>query len=157
MRDLRIDHPDLGNNKLTLALPAFLGKPRIFFNDREIIPEKKTYSLCQSLGKTFKITLKNNGFDPIPKVFINDEAIDLVRPLKWYEYVWMGLPIALAFQGGAIGAVLGAFAFKINSSIFRSERNTVAKYLYSMGVSIIATAVFFVAAFFLNEAINGNQ
>jgi len=45
-----------------------------------------------------------------------------VRPLYWYEYGWMALPILLAFAGGGLGALVGLGAAHLNSRIFWSDR-----------------------------------
>lgn len=77
------------------------------------------------------------GFD-IPKLVIDDQIIDIVEPLKWYEIAWVGLPILLIFVGGLVGGVSGGVAFAINSKLFRGEGSTAVKYLMTGGVSALA-------------------
>ena len=90
--------------------------------------------------------IKPSVFDPIPKVQIGDDTIVLARPLAWYEYVWMGVPILLVFAGGGLGAMFGLFGVYSSARIFRSTRGTAAKYLLSALISVAVAAAFFVAA-----------
>ena len=45
------------------------------------------------------------GFD-VPQLVVRDKVIRLVEPLKWYQWLWSGLPIVLVFVGGAVGGAL---------------------------------------------------
>jgi len=62
-------------------------------------------------------------------VVIGDETVLLARPLAWYEYVWVGLPVLLVFAGGALGALVGVVATYTSARIFRSDRGAFAKYV----------------------------
>lgn len=157
MRTIRIEHPELGNNQLALVIPTLFGNQKILFNGKEVLKSNGTYSITEQIGHKFEITIKNNVIDHIPNILVNEEQIEIERPLKWYEYLWMGLPIVLAFQGGFLGALLGFFALRLNSSLFRSDRNTIQKYLSTLIVNVLVTVVFFVAASFLNDLIKGDQ
>jgi hypothetical protein len=42
--------------------------------------------------------------------------------LKWYEYVWAALPIALMTVGGMAGGACGGAAFGLNVALMRSKR-----------------------------------
>lgn len=154
MNELAINHPAIGNNKLSLKLSSFLGSPQLYFNGIKVEKEKKAYSITQLLGKPFEILIKQKIYDAIPKIIINGEPFEIAEPLKWYEYVWMGLPILLVLQGGAIGALLGIFAVKINSTIFRSERSSIAKYLITLVINIAITSFYLIIALLLNSAVN---
>ena len=156
MRALLIEHPDLGKNKLVLKISSFLGSPKLFYNDIQVSRTKKTYSISEKLGKPFDIQLKNNAFDLVPKVIINNEQIEIVTPLKWYEYIWMGLPILLIFQGGPLSGLFGFLAFKANRSIFRSERKIIEKYLFTLGLNISVTVAFVFLAMVITNAVQGS-
>jgi hypothetical protein len=93
-------------------------------------------------GSDVEIELKSNHVDPIPKVRIGRREIELARPLVWYEYVWSGLPILMAYHGGAIGAVCGFAALRQSAAIFRSEDGMGKKFLFSGLVSIAAVVAY---------------
>ncbi|MBC7750343.1 MAG: hypothetical protein H7Z73_01305 [Candidatus Saccharibacteria bacterium] len=97
-------------------------------------------------GTTKNIQLKFNFIDPIPKVKIDNEVIDVAPPLSWYEYVWIGLPIVLMFIGGALGGMVGALFTNANGRIFRSERSGISKYGLSAALTISAFMSFIILA-----------
>jgi len=156
MREIDITHKDLGNNKLTLLLPRFFGSAKLYFNGRQIEKTEKKYYFTDKNGTRHNITLKPNLMDPIPKVLFNEEEIKVSEPLKWFEYVWMGIPILLAFSGGLLGALFGVLAIKINSDVFRSDKNNLIKYGFTLIINVIITLAFFIiAAFYLEKMIKG--
>lgn len=94
------------------------------------------------------------GLD-VPQLVVDNKVISLVEPLKWYQWVWSGLPIALVFVGGALGAIAGIIGFTINAKIFRTEMNSVLKYVVSGVVSILAVVAYFIAATLLIILVRG--
>jgi hypothetical protein len=85
------------------------------------------------------------GLD-IPSLVVGDQVIDVIEPLKWYEWAWSGLPILLVFIGGALGALTGFIGFSANTKIFRTDYTSVLKFAVTAGISIIAVIVYFVLA-----------
>ena len=106
-------------------------------------------------GNEVAVRLKSNGFDPIPKVDIDGQVLQLARPLEWYEYAWMGLPIVLAIWGGLWGALIGCAATRSSARLFRSERSTFSKYGLSGLISAGAVVAFVVTWTILQIAIKG--
>lgn len=90
--------------------------------------------------------MKYNYLDPIPKVKVGDETVELASPLKWYEYVWIGIPIVLVFSGGAIGGLVGAMGATASGRVFRSGRGSFAKYGLSAAISLGAFVAFVILA-----------
>jgi hypothetical protein len=85
------------------------------------------------------------GFD-VPQLVVDGKPVNLVEPLKWYQWLWGGWPVTLIFVGGLLGALAGVIGFSINAKIFRSELNDAMKYVASGIVAILAVAAYFVAA-----------
>jgi len=148
-----INLTELNDNKLKLVVPEFFGKTKIMYNDFEVEKINKRYSINNHSDKPILITLKNNYFDPVPKVFVNEKQIQLVEPLKWYEYVWMGLPLFLAFQGGLLGALLGFIAIRLNSIIFRKDKNQIIKYMTTLGINLLITLIYLVLVVIITDMI----
>ena len=61
--------------------------------------------------------------------------------IKWYEWVWSGLPILLIVLGARGGAFAGVVAFGVNTQIFRSARSTALKFILTGAVSALAVVV----------------
>ena len=91
----------------------------------------------------------------VPQLDVGGQIIKVVEPLKWYQYIWSGLPILLVFVGGAIGAIIGIIAFGINSSLFRSSNNPIVKYVLTGLVSAVAVILYSVLASLIVSAIRG--
>jgi hypothetical protein len=93
------------------------------------------------------------GLD-VPQLIVDDKVIDIVEPLKWYQWVWIGLPIVLVFIGGALGALIGSIGAIINAKVFRTDINSVLKYIITGSVSIMAVVLYFIVAILLVVLIN---
>ncbi len=81
------------------------------------------------------------GFD-VPLLVVEGREIRLVEPLKWYQWVWSALPVALAAEGGMLGAIIGLIALSLNAGLFRSNRSEVMKYVVTGAVSAAAVILY---------------
>jgi hypothetical protein len=93
------------------------------------------------------------GLD-VPQLVVDGRTVQLVEPLKWYQWVWGGWPIVLLFVGGAFGAIAGMLGAVINARVFRAEISEILKYVVTGVVSILVVVVYFVAAISLSLMIN---
>ena len=85
------------------------------------------------------------GFD-VPKLIVDGKEIQVLKPLKWYEYAWSGLPVLLVFMGGAIGGLCGVIGFILNAHIFRSSMSGYLKYVLTTVVTILTVVIWFLLA-----------
>lgn len=93
------------------------------------------------------------GLD-VPQLTVDGKTVNLVEPLKWYQWAWGGWPVLLFFAGGFLGAMAGMIAVVINARVFRAEMSEVLKYIISGVVSILAVVVYFIAALIFSILIN---
>lgn len=93
------------------------------------------------------------GFD-VPQLVVDGKAVNLVEPLKWYQWVWGGWPVILVFVGGALGAVAGVLGFSINARVFRTEMSEILKYVITGAVSVLAVVAYFVVALVISILLN---
>ncbi len=136
-----ISYPGFEGQNLTVKPAGFLGA-RLLQNGSPLKRQKGFYFVKNNAGIQVRIKLKSNFPDPIPKVIIDKDLIQLAAPLKWYEYLWMGLPILLIFLGGAVGGGIGGYATYTNGKIFRTQRSVWAKYGLT-GLISIAAVIFY--------------
>jgi hypothetical protein len=101
--------------------------------------------------------MRYNLVDPVPTLKIDEQTVNLLEPLQWYEYAWSGLPILLVFAGGALGGLVGGAATIANGRIFRSNRGQIAKYLFAGLITVSAVVVFFVLAIALRAALGNTK
>jgi hypothetical protein len=153
--EIAVNHEKLHGRRITVKTSGFFRGPRLLSNGNPIEGKRGTYALRDIHGKEVMVKMKGNFLDPIPKLEIDGEAFPLDRPLAWYQYVWMGLPIILVFVGGALGAVVGISATYSSARIFRSERTSFSKYLISGLISVAAVIVFVIALVSFQIVIHG--
>lgn len=143
---IEVQHPEFMTQRLTVETAGFLRGPRLLVNGVVAKKKKGRYTVTSDSGAEISIQLKYNYLDPIPKLKIGDNITVLASPIKWYEYVWMDIPIILVFSGGAIGGLVGAVAANASGKIFRSQRSSPVKYGLSALITLGAFIVFVVFA-----------
>ena len=66
--------------------------------------------------------------------------------LTWYQYIWIGWPIALVIVGGLIGGACGGAAWALNQKVFQATQHPVMRYLWTGLISIAAIITYFIVA-----------
>ena len=148
--------PGFENRQLVLDAGGFLSGAKLLIDGKPANkgPKRGQLLLRRNDGTEVIAQLKTTHFvDPIPQVIINDEIYIVAPPLKWYQWLWCGLPLAMIFMGGFLGGLFGAMALVLNSRIFRSNQNNLKKYTFTGLVSASAACVFLIGATLLNLAI----
>jgi len=134
---------------------GLLSGAKLFVNDEQApkASSRSGMTLRRNDGREVVATWRPNFLD-IPNLTIDGKAIQVAPALKWYEWIWNGLPLALIGFGGMLGGVLGAIAFGLNTRIFRSSQNALLKYGLTGAVSVAAFVVFFAIAVIIGSALN---
>jgi hypothetical protein len=140
--ELPITHPAFQTTRLAVETAGFFRGPRLLVNDVPAERTKRKYIVRSDNGTNVTIELKANFLDSIPKVKVGDDMLNVARPLTWYEYVWLGIPILLVFTGGALGAFVGIFAVYSSARVFRGDRGAFAKYAVTALISVSAFVIF---------------
>lgn len=106
-------------------------------------------------GKQVSATWKPQvlGLD-VPQLLVDGKPVNLVEPLKWYQWIWGGWPVILLFVGGALGAIAGLVGFSINAKVFRTEMSEALKYVVTGAVSVMAVVAYFVVALVISILLN---
>lgn len=142
-----VNHPLLECKVVQVKTPGLIKGPLLMVDSKIAEKEaKNTYQVRALTGEPVTIKIKPSFFDPIPKIEINGEAVELARSLTWYEMVWLCVPVMMIFTGGAIGGGLGAGAAYLNAHLFRSELSTPLKYAATFGVSTLSFIIYIAAA-----------
>jgi len=154
---LEVQHPAFKTQRLAVESAGWFTGPRLLVNGSVAKKQKGRYLVAADSGTETVIQVKYNFLDPIPTIKIGDESVVLAKPLRWYEYLWMGLPVVLIFSGGAIGGFVGAVAAGASGRIFRSDRGFVAKYGFSALITIGAVVAYAVLATIFQLLIGGSK
>lgn len=141
--DLSVAHSNFRKRQLGVRTASFWKGSRVLL-DGELVQRKgNRFEVDDDDGRRRVVLLKQTFLDPIPTVQVDSEpAIALARPLRWYEWAWMGLPVVLVVAGGGLGALCGMLALWASTRIFRSDRSTAAKYGLSAVVSAASVWTF---------------
>jgi len=148
-----INHPAFKTRHLSVEAASFLTGPKLLLDGVLVKRKGRSYLVGSDAGQEVPVKVLYNFLDPIPKVKIGEELIELAKPLQWYEYVWIGIPMLLVFAGGALGGFVGAGSTVVNGRIFRSDRGALSKYALAAVTTVAGIAVFFVIAIAIQIAI----
>ena len=148
-----INHPAFKTRHLSVEAASFLTGPKLLLDGVLVKRKGRSYLVGSDAGQEVPVKVLYNFLDPIPKVKIGEESIELAKPLQWYEYVWIGIPMLLVFAGGALGGFVGAGSTVVNGRIFRSDRGALSKYALAAVTTVAGIAVFFVIAIAIQIAI----
>jgi hypothetical protein len=92
-------------------------------------------------GRDVPVKWKPTFLD-LPALDVGGQAVRYVEPIKWYQFVWGGLPVLMVFAGGILGVGLGMLGLMLNLHIFRSNMSKPLQYLAVFGVSAAVALVF---------------
>lgn len=143
--------------QLTLKPAGFFSGTKLMLNGQPAPKgaKKGEFILKKDDGTEVTARLKNTFLDPVPQIIINDtQTIKIVEPLKWYQWLWAGLPIALLFIGGVVGAIFGLVATNFSIRVFRSDMSVALQYLAVGGISVLAAVAYLVIAMLITGLVN---
>lgn len=146
--ELSVKHPRFQGKKLSVRTRTMFKSPSLLIDgieQKKLKGLKRRYQLEDDNGSQAIVEIKSL-IDPIPTIIIDGEKIQLAPPMAWYEYVLSCLPILLIFFGGAVGAFVGIVGATINASIIRGKGSVVARYVYTLLVTLTCYLLFSVIA-----------
>lgn len=136
--------------------PGFFSGPKLLVNGRPAAkgPKRNQMLVKRNDGTDVIASWKSQVFDT-PQLVVDGKTIQVVRPLKWYEWIVSALPILLVFIGGALGAIIGLIAFGINTQIIRTYSSGPLKYFLVILISGLAVIAYMILAVILLALIQG--
>ena len=117
-------------------------------------PKRAQFFVRGTDGRDSVLELKTKLPDPVPQVVWGGQTIKLEEPLKWYQWLWSGVPLLLLFVGGALGGLLGGVAVTLNVRNLRSDMNGIQRYAASAFVSLVSFGMYVAIARTLLSAIH---
>jgi hypothetical protein len=109
-------------------------------------PKRSQFLVRGTDGRDSFVELKTILPDSVPQVVWAGQTIRLEEPLRWYEWMWVGVPLVLLFLGGALGGLLGAVAVTLNVRILRSNMSGILRYAATAFVSVAACGMYLAIA-----------
>lgn len=144
--------PDFEEHEIVIKT-SFLSKPVLLFDGVPVALDKtsKNYVLTSERGLIAKIEIRPAVFDPLPQVWVDGDKLSLAAPLKWYQWVWMGIPlVALVILGGAIGSIFGIIAAFLNIQVFRSHLPLAVRYLLTLMITLLSVTLYLIVATYIS-------
>jgi len=130
---------------LAVTSDEFFSSPRLLIDGQPAASgqSRGEFILHNNTGSkmTAQLTSAYLGFDPVPKLSVDGKIIQIMEPLKWFVWVWSGIPLILFFYGGILGTLFGILAFAFNVRVFRSQRSNPEKYLQTAVISIVSAVL----------------
>jgi len=151
--DIPIGHASFVHRPLSVRPAGLLKGAKLYQAGSPLTGKRMKFEVRDDSDRGRTVQVKGRFLDPLPVIEIDGETIQLGRPLRWYEYAWMGIPIVLVAVGGALGGALGFAAAYGNARVFRSERSTLGKYILTGLISLTIAVVFLIVATAIQMAV----
>lgn len=140
----------LEGREVVASVARVLSGPKVLIEGRTAQRGRRrnTFILERNDGAEVSIELKSPLFGAVHAV-VDGKSFELLPSLRWYQYVWLALPLALVLPGvggGAVGGGLGAAAFIINLRLFRSGQRALSRYAMTGLVTVGAVIVYIAVA-----------
>jgi len=143
-------------NRQLVIQPNYWGAAKIFLDGQRLRPFEKRlfskvrkYRAVSNYGKDVIIRLKHRFLDSVPILFIDEQEFQVARPLRFWEYGWICIPLIL-FMGGALGGLLGGMAIFSNSILMRKIKRTFLRYLGTGITTVISFTLYLQIAGLIN-------
>ena len=138
--------PGFEGRRASLQTASFFSGAKLLENGVAVPGKKGVFRLKSNSGTEVVVRFKRRFLDPVPDVEVGGRTITIMESLRWYEYLWMGIPIVLVFTGGAIGGLFGGAAVLGSSHVFRSSQSTPSKYALTGLISVASVVGYVVIA-----------
>src|SRR5262245_38928695 len=74
---------------------GLLTKPKLLVDGQQVKKQNKRFHLVANDGSALEVLPKARFLDPIPKLEVRGQIIELAPALNAIEYIWIMLPLAL--------------------------------------------------------------
>ena len=136
--DYPIELDGFEGQALTVRLPGLIKSAELWVDGQPAPPGPKRgqYQLTRNDGTPAVVAFKFSLIDSVPRLAIDGKTVDPIGPLPWYELIWSGLLMLVAFAGGLDGMLAGLLAFWFNARIFRSDITGARRYIITGLISL---------------------
>jgi hypothetical protein len=144
--------PGFEDHQVVLKSSSF-SRAKLLFDGEVVKKEKgsKNVAITSVEGLIAKIEMRPSMLDPLPQVWVDGEKLNIAPPIKWYQWVWISIPlIALIVLGTFVGAIFGIPAVLVNIQIFRSRLSVVMQYGLSLLLTLAAVILYMITATYLS-------
>lgn len=131
----------------------FLGRPRLVVDEKVIRKVNKRFPIKNHEGHIVSVGVRRRFLDPVPNLDVGGQSISILPPYRWYEYLWLFLPLGLLLVGWLeaqlFGAVLALFWWLVvmyfNPKVFRFVRGKWERYVATGAILLVSVLALFVS------------
>jgi hypothetical protein len=135
--------------------PGLLRGAKLYFNGEPAPRGANRGEMLLRRNDGKDVTVKFKGFFlDVPDLVVDEEVIQVVQPLKWYEWVWNCLPLLIVIRGEIIALIIAFVAISLNLGLFRNRVGWLEKYGFTGLVSVCALALSLALSFLLALLLN---
>lgn len=138
-----IDAPDFAERRVTVRTAGPFSAPKVLVDGTIAEKNGDAWLVPGAEGASIPVTLMGRGLDPLPAVQVAGKTLSLAPPLRWFEYLWAALPLALVALGGALGGVFAVLAAYINLYLLRARHGSAARYGLTGAVTVGAICLYY--------------
>ncbi len=129
------------NQTIEMIPPSLFDSAKLLINGHPAPKDtsnSKAMRLKRSDGREVTATWKPKiwGVDT-PDLLVDGNVVEVAKPLAWYEWLCVGLPIGLIGIGGMLGGMLGGVVVCFNMKIVRSAMQGWLKLVCCMALSLV--------------------
>lgn len=138
---IAIEHPEYVSRRLKVETAGWWHGPRLYQRGVPVPARRGLHLVTTDSGETAPVRLRWNFIDPVPRVRLGQRTLRLARPLRWFEYLWLGLPLILVLSDGVVGGLIGACTLHCNGLLYRQQTVPWRRYLVTGACSAGAIAI----------------
>jgi hypothetical protein len=149
------------NEKVTLDRSMFSGKVKVLVDNRPVRPSHQGVRGATGTFYPIKsgtLEVRSGMLELVPRVWYNEDWVDLVPPLSTVQYLLIGLPFittTIVSFGQITGIIVGLLATLICLLVMRTQRPANVRGAICAVIAILAPIAGLAATLALNVALSG--
>ena len=145
--------------KITIDRTILTGKVKVFVDGKQVGPSHQGRRGAAGTFypvKSGTLEVRSSLLELVPSVWYNENWVDLVPPMKAWQYLLIALPLfsTVVFTFGQIvGLIVGALGVFFSYVVMRSQRPAKVRLAFGLIIAVLAPVVGVAAVVVLNNAL----
>jgi hypothetical protein len=149
------------NERVALDRALLTGKVKVYVDGKHVGPSHQGKGGAAGTFYQIKsgtLEVRSGLFEFVPRLWYNEDWVELVPPLKTWQVVLIALPFLSATMvsfGQIIGLLVGVLATLLCWLVMRTQRTLGARVALCIAISVLAPVLSIVLTVALNVLLNG--
>ena len=149
----KLEIPEFEENDIILYI-NFFGHKKIAVDGIFLRQVNGLYNIKKHDGQNIPIHLRQRWFELFPHIEVGLHRIDVVAPLRWYEYAGVCLPLLLIYFSPFFGGLFGVVGLYILARVFHSSFSAIVKFSISAAYVLFTFVLMIVSVLVLRSSID---